>query len=115
SRSSWTSPTTWWSSTTVARSPTARPTPSAATPPWSKPTSANDRIETGNHVVLLRSPHRRSALGRHVLDGGAGVRAHLQGVGRLQLRPGRDGALLRAHVRHRARARPRDRSRPGRL
>jgi ABC-type branched-subunit amino acid transport system ATPase component len=47
---------------------------------------------------LLRSPDRRPAVRRDVLAGGAGLRADLQGLRRVQLRAGRDGLLRRAAV-----------------
>ena len=50
-------------------------------------------------AVLLRSADRRPAVGRHVLAGRARLRADLQGLGRVQLRAGRDGVLRRADLR----------------
>ena len=50
-------------------------------------------------VLLRRGADRRPARRRHVLARRDRLRADLQGVGRLQLRAGRDGLLRRADLR----------------
>ena len=58
--------------------------------------------ERTNMNFFLRSADRRPALRRDVRAGGARLRADLQGLRRVQLRPGRDGVLRRADLRRHA-------------
>ena len=117
---SWTSPIAWWCSTTAARSPTARRAQVRSDQAvldaylgvaheWCQGASTA-MLDSCTRWRSRRSPTWRVApaflievliggiCGRsHVLAGGARLRADLQGVGSLQLRAGRDGAVRRAH------------------
>ena len=69
---------------------------------------SRSRRSCGQPGILARGADRRPAQRGHVLARGAGFRADLQGLGRVQFRPGHDGAVRGPDLRRADRARRAD-------